>query len=231
MQGGGATLHAADAGDPPTWWTPNRSRLDRWLERNVPVLAPMYRGAVRMVFDEHFPGRVHFVSHAVREMRNRLPGAFAEVPKRVDYHGLADAVHAAWVSEDLPTDGVSLAETREASVEGPTKFDVSQSLIAAVGDLVAQHLAAKGNKALKARLLLEAVGDAQVPDYVVRHWIQATDWVDNRMHISADSKPLDRDEAELLQNFETFESALSAIVNRSYENMDALDELLNAANR
>lgn len=230
IQGDDATLHAADAGGPPGWWTPERSRLAAWLKRNVAVLAPIYRGAVRMVFDEGFPGRVHFVSHAVREIRNRLPDAFAEVPKRVDYVKLVDVVQAAWVREDLPTDGALLAEAREASIEGPPTYDVSHSFLDAIANLIGEHTAAKGNNELKARLLLETVGDANVPDYVVKHWLQSTRWVEKRMHVG-DKEPLESDEVELQQNFETFESALSAIVNRSYENMDALDELLDAANR
>jgi len=196
----------------------------------MPVLAPIYLGAVQMASDENFPGRVHFVSHAVREMRNRLPGAFAEVPKRVNYSDLADVVHTAWVNEGLPSDGASpLSTSRDASVEGPPRYDVSLSLLDAVGDLVSNHLAAKRNNEEKTRLLFEAIGDSQVPQYVIKHWLQSTRWVEKRMHVG-DKGALASDEVELLQNFERFEAALSAVVNRSYENMDALDELLDAAN-
>lgn len=81
MPGREAAPDHVEAGDSPAWWTADRSRLHRWLERSIPVLAPMYLGAGQMVFEEKFPGRVHFVSHAVREIGNRLPSAFAEVPK------------------------------------------------------------------------------------------------------------------------------------------------------
>ncbi len=46
------------------------------------------------------------------------------------------------------------------------------------------------------------------------------------------NKPLSReDEERLAGNFVAFEEALMALSARSYENMDALDEILDAANR
>ena len=62
---------------PDAWWTPERAALHRWLEDIASHLAPVYLGGLRMAMDESFPGRVHFVAHAIREIRNRIRDVFA----------------------------------------------------------------------------------------------------------------------------------------------------------
>ena len=57
------------------WWQPERSALLGWLENNAPALAPLYSGALALAKLDSFPGRAHFIAHAIREIRNRLPGA------------------------------------------------------------------------------------------------------------------------------------------------------------
>jgi hypothetical protein len=57
--------------------TAKRLRLLGWLQRTAPQLAPVYAGAVTMAFDGDFPGRLVFVWHAIREIRNRRPDAVA----------------------------------------------------------------------------------------------------------------------------------------------------------
>ena len=48
----------------------DRRRILEWLEANAPALAPVYDGAVRMILEPEFPGRVHFIAHAMREIMN-----------------------------------------------------------------------------------------------------------------------------------------------------------------
>ena len=44
-----------------------RAELYRWLQEKASPVAPVYLGALRIVMDESFPGRVHFVGTS--EMR------------------------------------------------------------------------------------------------------------------------------------------------------------------
>ena len=53
-------------------WSPKRLELLRWFQENAQPLAAAYEGAVRLLYDEDFPGRIHFVSHAVRDIADRL---------------------------------------------------------------------------------------------------------------------------------------------------------------
>ena len=68
------------------------------------------------------------------------------------------------------------------------------------------------------------------PAYVVRTWVRGGRQAHKLAHVH--SKPVDPDdEASLDSEFAAFEAALTAIANRSYENMDDLDEILGSANR
>jgi hypothetical protein len=47
------------------------------LTHNAASLADLYEGAVVMLYESILLGRTRFIGHAVREIRNRLPDAFA----------------------------------------------------------------------------------------------------------------------------------------------------------
>ena len=53
-------------------YEPHQTELLEWFERNAPALGRLYKGAIIMVNDQSFPGRIRFVSHAVREIANSL---------------------------------------------------------------------------------------------------------------------------------------------------------------
>src|SRR5271170_6800890 len=79
-------------------WKVARKQILDWLKRNAPSLAELYEGAVVMLDQFSFPGRTRFISHAVREIRNRLPDAFGGGTRsqRLDYTMRVDAISAAW---------------------------------------------------------------------------------------------------------------------------------------
>lgn len=233
-------LRAADStgqvpgtGPPGGYWTSRRLELLRWLELNAPVLAPVYAAAVQMAMDETFPGRVWFVAHAIREIRNRLPDALAgeTVDSRTEYSQLAEQVRMSWIEDGLPSDGsMPLVDTAEPGAWGPGRYEISQSLLANVGGLIAGHLAASDRNEENARRLFEATAGGPIPPYVVKTWLRGTRWAQAFAHVR--NTPLrPSDESSLAANFEAFEEALLAIARRSYENMDDLDEILGSANR
>ena len=63
--------------------------------------------ALLFAMRDGFPGRAHFIAHAMREIRNRLPGALGpEVRFRgAGYEDRTATVHKRWVAEGLPEDG------------------------------------------------------------------------------------------------------------------------------
>lgn len=118
------------SGEEP-WWTPERAALVGWLSRYAPALEPLYRGALRLVAFGSFPGRVHFIAHAIREIRNRLPGALGPYvkAKKAGYEDLADAIRGRWLAEGLREDGrLRLPEESAPSASGPRRHEVSVAL-------------------------------------------------------------------------------------------------------
>jgi len=60
--------------------------------------------------------------------------------------------------------------------------------------------------------------------------VQGSKWAVKLAHVRTTPLPAEH-EVDLASKFLVFEQALMVISNRSYENMDALDEILDAANR
>src|SRR6266511_1972358 len=79
-------------------WTPVRLEIRSWLSRNAPPLAELYEGAVRLLYVNLLPGRVRFISHAVREIRNRLPGVISgeEGSQYLHYKNRLDDLAKLW---------------------------------------------------------------------------------------------------------------------------------------
>jgi len=193
----------------------------------------VFEATIRLAADRTFPGRVWFMAHALRDMRNRLPNAIAGSVKgsKTEYSVLAAQVTKCWREDGLPGDGSSpVLAGHEASAEGPARLEVSATLIAAIGELVSGHMAIEPRKKESARRLWEAIGGQPVPDYAVRIWLDATNRAEKFAHLR--EKPLTaEDEEEFEQIFNACERALVAMANKSYENMDEIDAILDSANR
>lgn len=216
-------------------WTAKRLRIRAWLQRSSPQLAQIYAGAVTMVSASNFPGRLVFVWHAMRELYNRLPDAVAgEVASSsLQYGQLAGDVQQCWLEDGQPNDGETASiDPSEPSASGPPRYEVSRDLLVAVGRLVGGHAAiANRNEADAQRLFAAVAGsDVPVPAYVVRTWRAGARGAHKLAHVR--NKPVDPEyEASLESDFAAFEAMLMVFVNRSYENMDDLDEILGSANR
>ena len=216
-----------------TWWTSERRTLVEWLDTHAPALTPLYRGALSLAMRDSFPGRVHFIAHAIREIQNRLPGALGPKVKRrdVDYAHLADKIQQRWVEEGLPEDGslVSLKES-VATVPGPGYRDVSTEFLASVGSLIAKHTASQANRMDRDRSRFADLGEhGQSPQHVVKNWKNLFPKVVGIAHARGEPLPEGAD-AEWVENFFRFEEYLMFVQQHSYENLDELDKLLEKAN-
>ena len=216
------------------WWTPKRAELLGWLEERAPALAPLYRGALVLAMRDSFPGRAHFIAHAIREIRNRLPGALGPKVQRRDagYEHLTAKVHERWVAEGLPEDGgLRLPEESAPSASGPSRRDVSVEFLASVGKLIEDHIGARANRAARDRSAFGALGDqGPVPRHVVDNWRKMFRDVHKFAHAGDEPLPAEAD-GEWVRNFFAFEDHVMAVFKPSYENLDDLDRLLNESNR
>lgn len=216
------------------WWNPDRARLHGWLDRKAPHLAPLYSAALRMAMDERFPGRVHFIAHAIRELVLHLPNAIDGTLKlpRLDYEPLVERVRKRWIADGFPADGSGpLLDEHTQPLAGPTRRKVSTELIDEVAVLLEQHVTTKRRKATLATRRFEVLaGPGPHPPFLLGLWKTtyreavkfAHDW-DKELPSTADR--------EWTNNFLVFEQFLVVISRRAQENIADLDELLQEANR
>jgi hypothetical protein len=222
---------AAPIDDP--CWTPKRRALLDWFERAAPALAPVYAGAVTMVNDETFPGRVVFVWHAIREIRNRLPDALAGEGEgsRIEYGDLVQEIHRCCVADGWSEDGtVPMVGGNTPPAEGPARVSISPDLTVAVGSAVAGYAAIATRNQINAERLFAATAGSDAPPYAVRVWKKSGHRAHKLAHVGRQPVAA-HDEGSLIDEFGAFEAILHSFANRSFENMDALDEILAAANR
>ena len=215
-----------------SWWTPEQAALVGWLNRYAPALEPFYRGALVLAASDSFPGRVHFITHAIREIGNSLPAALGPKvkSKKTGYEDLTDTIRARWLDESLPEDGMlRLPKESVPPASGPRRHEVSVPLLKSVGKLIAAHDKAKANREAREKAGFSALsGVGSNPSYVSRNWGR---WAREAVEfVHARDKPLPAEaDAEWLEKFFAFEQELMAIASPSYENLDELDRLLGEA--
>jgi hypothetical protein len=225
----------AKFGEQDTHWTRNRRELAEWLESVSPSISELYQGAVELLFYQQVPGFSRFVSHAVREIRNRLPHEVSglESAGRLDYKSRMDELATLWKRAAPGVDGKG-TETgaNEVGLAEPG-IAVPKRVALKIAALVDDHERARERPRDTAMRLFEGVAprnqkyrDSVRP--VVMQWMEVCNWFMERTHESG-SKDTDFDLAELRKNFELFEStllAMSRAVSAFFENAEELDAIL-----
>jgi len=221
----------------PDYWTQQRIELRAWFKRNAPSLGELYEGALEMVFREDFPGRVRFVSHAVREIRNRLPDVIAgpKAGARLDYVGQLDKIVGVWEKHGLPLDGsLPTKVTSSDSLPSSNDVPVPREVYNMMAKLVSDHARTREKPREAAKRLFQAIDpNNSASEATLRpridHWIKSTEWFVQRVH---DRGKIDAyiGAEELKERFEIFERALSAMVREFFKTVEELDAILEEAN-
>ena len=133
------------------------------------------------------------------------------------------ALELVWVENDLRF----VSESAEPSIHGPARLPTAVTL--AVEHLLEGHAAIGARNDAKAETLFTTLTEASVPPYVVKAWRTMGRSAHKLAHVSATPVSSD-DEAALQERFLAFEAGLLALVGRTFENMDHLDDILNSAN-
>jgi ribosomal protein L25 (general stress protein Ctc) len=219
----------------PYYWNETRRELRAWFERNAPSLGELYEGALRMVFDEKFPGRVRFVSHAVREIRNRLPDVIAGYKSEpLEYKNRLDEISKLWEKSGLPLDGAIPIKVTGKELPLTTKVPIPIEVYRKVSKLIRDHIQTREKPKEAAQRLFQAIDpknkDAEgILRPRIDHWIKITEWFVERAHErGATDDKMGAD--ELKERFEIFEAALSAMLREFFKTEDELDAILEEAN-
>jgi len=220
------------------YWTPTRLDLQAWLQRNAPSLAELYEGSVKLIYDVPIPGWVCFVSHAVREIGNRLPEIVSGIKNqsRLDYKTRMDDIARDWEKAGLGVDGSSSGSvfSRESATDMPSDREVPQPLWGLITAIVRDHVKTRETTLEAATRLFEGrapenqkLRDALRP--AVLQWLQVKNWFMERAHNSG-KVDASYDKDELRRQFELFESSLGALVRGFFSTVKELDEILEDTN-
>lgn len=123
-------------------FTQRQEKILHWFRQNrAPELAGLYSGAVIMLNDPRFPGRVRFIGHAVREIRNELPNVVdgPTVPEPVQYKKELDRISKAWEENVV---GPRLGDRPEAFggvVDEDAQVGIRAPLFEMLDNLVQRH--------------------------------------------------------------------------------------------
>jgi hypothetical protein len=234
----------------PYYWNETRRELRAWFERNAPSLGELYEGALRMVFDEKFPGRVRFVSHAVREIRNNLPNAVVRAlmsrlsnddsptgyknEPSLQYKNRLDEISELWEKYGLPLDGAIPIKVTGKELPLTTGVPIPIEVYRKVSKLIRDHIQTREKPKEAAQRLFQAIDpknkDAEgILRPRIYHWIKITEWFVERAHErGATDDMMGAD--ELKKRFEIFEAALSAMLREFFKTEGELNAILEEAN-
>jgi len=221
----------------PNFWTRERQELYLWFERNAPSLGELYKGAVEMVFNEIFPGRVRFVSHAVREIRNRLPDVIAGPvsTNQVQYINRLDDLSKIWKKEGLSLDGsLPIKVTNNEQIPLIKEVTIPVKIYKEIAKLIRDHEEARKKPYEEFRRLFQAVDPRNKEAEAtlrprIDNLLKNTEWFVARTH-DRGKVDAEMDGNELKKNFEIFERALLAIIGSFYKTLEDLDEILEETN-
>ena len=191
-------------------WSPKRHQLLNWFRSNAAPLAEAYEGAICLLDEEEFPGRIHFIAHAVRDIADRLVFALDPQlkPRRVQYEQEMDGIETLW--PELQTiQGITSESTAQ------DMLSIDYRLASKIDALVKEHRERRqrpSNQELLFRFLMrEERYLAEVNKRVVSDFEKIHKWFMELTHLRANEAPK-VDENELQTQFSKFEGMLCSFV-------------------
>lgn len=210
-------------------WTPQRRELLNWFRTNAAPLADAYEGAIRLVDDGAFPGRIHFIAHAVRDICDRLVYVLDPQLKagRVQYENQLDRIEKLWPHLESVRDNPDTAAP-------PETVQVDHRVAWLIDSLVKAHRERRqrpSNYELLFRFLMrKEPSQAAVNRRLVRDFAKTRAWFMDLTHLRREEVPA-VDESELQTHFRNFEGMLHSFVGSFFTGTKELDEILRKANQ
>ncbi|MBD3675453.1 MAG: hypothetical protein HUJ26_18225 [Planctomycetaceae bacterium] len=211
----------------PEHWPPKRKQLLDWFRQEAPSLACGYEGALRLLEEKPFPGRIHFISHVVRDIANILPEILRPKSKagKVQYHQYFDKFEKEWPN-------IEATGGNEDSLN--QNISIDYELARKIDTLVTKHRERRSlpsNPELLLQILKQLANDnISINLRLVKDFENLIDWFQKKAHLQAKMlSPVD--EAELQHKFRTFENILLSFVGEFFTRTAELDAILHQANQ
>jgi len=209
--------------------TEKNKEIISWFESHQnPILGELYRGALRIFSEENFPGYLQFISHAVREIRNRIPYIIlGDVQERFEWTKELKNLEDCWRKAEVFSNRVTEEEQLEEAI--PVSLNVCKE-IDQILDRYRKNNETYENKMFRLfKFLQNRKTSEEVLRPIVLHWKAVTKWFEKKVHIGEKTSNIGID--EIKQKFIEFERMLYALQGNIYSGMDDLDEILEETNR
>lgn len=223
--------------DPQELLSVYRLEISQWFQTHAPSLGELYDGSVHMLYAEVFPGRTRFISHAVREIRNRLPNVIIGTTIKRSNFDLGNRLND--LVKSLSKMGYSFdkANPRVNVGEEKTSVDtvlISRAVLERIESFVQDYKNTKPSGP-EIALRLFAGRSSCNPQEIdslrpqALQWYEVTEWF---MHKTHDGGKTDKDVdlKEFREKFELFEVTLGALLRGFFKTKEALDEILEQTN-
>ncbi len=192
----------------------DRTAIARWLARVSPEVEEVYQAATALYDDKAAPARVLLVSHAVREIRNRLLAELVDssAPPRVQYFDRTESIAQSlesWPSLEFGQDVMTIPAETWSQVQA----------------LVTEHRdASEWSRSGRIQSVLRAVSfdGSEPPGHVYGTWSESFDWVERHMHVGLSGPP----PVDWLEtHFPRFEKMLGVLASRTSVGFDRIEEI------
>ncbi len=189
-----------------------------------------------MMCEAEFPGRIRFVSHAVREIRNRLPEVVSGLSTsgRLDYKNRLDDIARRWQKSSLPLDGSLPISATAMDTPVDDHVPVRDDLFRKLASLVKDHTDTREKPEQTAFRMFDALAPENEDlrnslRPIILQWLEITNWFVGHAH---DSGRQDRDSlwADFVRRFELFETILFSLIQGFFKTLDELDAILEETN-
>jgi hypothetical protein len=218
------------------YWNNYRAEIYSWFQKDAPSLGELYVSALDMLYVSPLPGWSRFVSHAVREIRNRLPEIISGVrdTSNVQYVNRLDEIASVWDKQGLPLDGSLPTNITQFDNIPTDSIPIPRRIFKKISVLIKEHNDGRIKAVDSAKNLF--LGPDREPSVVseslrpvIDQWLQITGWFVGKAHDSGKTDS-NVDFKEFRRQFELFETTLGAILREFFATMSELDEILEEAN-
>lgn len=216
-----------------TYLTEKKTEIISWFNRHAPQLGELYEGALIIISQENFPGYAVFVSHTVREIRNRLPDIILG-KEHINFKWKEELseLMIVWKSAGLLISQITEKKDLSKYPEFENTISINLEIYNKINQILNEY--EENNEIYRARVirLFNSVSDGKNSEQVLRpivsHWLEITDWFYKIVHPGTKYKQIDK--KELLKKFEYFENILSILQGYIFRATKELDEILDEAN-
>ena len=220
-------------------FTENQMIIIAWFRRNAPSLGELFEGAIRLLYEIRLPGYTRYISHSVREIRNRIPEVLAGIKggDQLQYKNRMDSLAKKWSNSVLKRedDGMSLTQDSAKPSDEEIYISIPIEIYGEIDKLIHDHVGVSATRKVAAKKLFQAASDAKVEnvgslDPTIRNWLEITDWFMSYVHDSGDIDST-IDINYMKRQFKRFETMLNVLVGHFFSTTDELDEILRETNR